>query len=110
MVSFHADINECEADPPLCAPYAQCTDSEGSYTCACGIGFQGDGYNTCKDVNECSDVRVCAEEAVCINTEGSYSCTCEDGYEGDGLTCTGRCESRQSQTPMNIKHGNIYPM
>ena len=35
------DIDECELEP--CHEQAICTNTDGSYTCACNLGFTGDG-------------------------------------------------------------------
>ena len=43
--SLVVDINECKsADLNTCSEYADCTDNDGSYTCACKDGFLGDGF------------------------------------------------------------------
>ena len=39
------DINECELDTYPCNPYANCTDTDGSFNCTCREGFEGDGFN-----------------------------------------------------------------
>ena len=38
-----ADIDECSADSRPCGENADCTNSEGSYSCTCKQGFTGDG-------------------------------------------------------------------
>ena len=40
---FTADIDECLVNPSLCDKNADCTNSEGSYSCICKQGFTGDG-------------------------------------------------------------------
>ena len=40
-----ADINECEQEIHSCSPYANCTDTDGSFNCTCREGFEGDGFN-----------------------------------------------------------------
>ena len=40
---FHADIDECETDWNICHAAAQCTNTEGSFTCTCKPGYTGDG-------------------------------------------------------------------
>ena len=47
ILSCLPDINECEGpgDNPTCHEHANCTDTEGSYTCTCNTGFSGDGFN-----------------------------------------------------------------
>ena len=39
------DINECELEIHSCSPYANCTDTDGSFNCTCREGFEGDGFN-----------------------------------------------------------------
>jgi len=69
-----------------------CTNTEGSFTCACRSGYKGDG-KTCKDINECEGVNDCDVNAMCTNTEGSFTCACRSGYKGDGKTCEAlRCD------------------
>jgi hypothetical protein len=69
-----------------CDPNANCTDLEGSFSCACKSGFLGDG-NTCTDVDECEEVGagvLCDLSAeTCVNTDGSYTCQ----SLGTGLVC-----------------------
>ena len=40
------DVNECLENTHKCSANADCTNTEGSYTCSCREGFQGDGF-TC---------------------------------------------------------------
>ena len=44
-ISF-LDVNECDAGSHSCHTHATCTNTEGSYTCACNNGYSGDG-TTC---------------------------------------------------------------
>ena len=41
------DINECLGDN-LCDNFADCTNTEGSYTCKCKDGYQGNGQECTK--------------------------------------------------------------
>ena len=43
--SYVSDINECDSDP--CAMNAACDDTEGSFSCSCNGGFNGDGLTLC---------------------------------------------------------------
>ena len=71
----------CDAD-------ATCTNSTGSYSCACNSGFKGDG-KVCDDINECLvDNGGCDKNAKCTNAPGSSSCACAPFWSGDGKTCT----------------------
>jgi len=76
------DINECTTYTHECARYALCSNTPGSYTCACNKGYAGDGMaqgSTCKDVDDCAsnpcDWGTCKDEGV-----ASYTCSCNDGY------------------------------
>ena len=46
----NTDVNECELDYDDCHTDADCTNTEGAFTCACKSGYEGDG-NTC--LGEC---------------------------------------------------------
>jgi hypothetical protein len=82
------DIDECAADAAPCDANATCTNSDGSYACACGEGFEGDG-TACTDIDECAaDAAPCDANATCTNSDGSYTCACNEGFEGDGTACT----------------------
>ena len=39
------DVNECERNLSQCHVNGNCTNTEGSYTCECNDGFEGDGTN-----------------------------------------------------------------
>ena len=41
--TLHADINECENGDDNCNENANCTNTEGSFTCSCNPGYSGDG-------------------------------------------------------------------
>ncbi|XP_030854057.1 neurogenic locus notch homolog protein 1 [Strongylocentrotus purpuratus] len=88
------DIDECSSSTLNdCSSYAECTNTEGSFTCACQEGFidttpAPDSGRQCEDMNECSDASICAQSATCSNSFGSYSCSCLAGFTGDGRTCT----------------------
>ena len=37
------DIDECAEDTDMCDPNAECTNTIGSYSCACTVGYTGNG-------------------------------------------------------------------
>ena len=81
------DINECRLRKTKCSSNAQCINTQGSYSCKCHDGYEGDG-ETCYDKNECNYYRnPCSFNAVCRNTDGSYTCSCKTGFQGDGQWC-----------------------
>ena len=43
---FYADVNECTNDQHTCDLHGICTNTDGSYTCTCIDGYNGDG-NIC---------------------------------------------------------------
>ena len=51
-----SDIDECSADSSPCNENADCTNTDGSYSCTCKQGFDGDGLSckgtTCDNVLE----------------------------------------------------------
>lgn len=84
-----------------CDSLAECTDTNGSFTCKCTRGYSDvDDGTACVDFDECAAVGYnesgtfhyfCApESANCVNTVGSYYCECSKGYTGsdDGRNCT----------------------
>jgi len=86
------DKDECEEKSDNCDKNAQCTNTLGSFSCACNDGYSGDGQ-TCQDVNECEqDTNPCDNNAKCSNTIGSFTCECLIGYIGDGKSCSDRNE------------------
>ncbi|XP_066022667.1 ALK tyrosine kinase receptor-like [Pocillopora verrucosa] len=77
------DKNECIDNTHDCHAKAVCSNTEGSFTCNCIEGYQGNGRN-CTDVDECtSHIHGCHYNASCNNTDGSYTCKCKPG-----LSCT----------------------
>ncbi|XP_066301747.1 adhesion G protein-coupled receptor E1-like [Branchiostoma lanceolatum] len=73
--------------PRPCHPrWATCTNTNGSYSCACVAGFRGNGVN-CTDIDECAEnVDDCNDtRGYCDNYEGGYDCFCIDRYpRGNG--------------------------
>lgn len=112
------DANECTGGTHDCDPNALCTNTVGSFTCACKGGYEGDGKAcaatgcdpgftksgaSCVDINECTGgSHGCDANATCTNSVGSHTCTCKAGYTGDGATCqaaTVECQPGYQQGP-----------
>jgi len=43
MCGFLSDIDECAAGTDMCHQEANCTNTDGNYTCTCNSGYTGDG-------------------------------------------------------------------
>ncbi|XP_070174362.1 fibrillin-1-like [Littorina saxatilis] len=81
------DVNECEENPDVCGEVQVCTNTNGSYTCACQDGYSIDDDGVCQDVNECSNNTACGAHQVCRNMPGTFQCPCFSGYMNDKGTC-----------------------
>ena len=95
-------MDECLEDKHDCHADAKCTNSPGSWFCACNPGYHGDGVS-CVDNNEC--VREdyigwlrhnCHVDGVCTNNPGSFDCACQPGFTGDGVDCAGKLSDKKS--------------
>ena len=42
---IHLDLDECLNDTDICNENANCTNTDGSYTCECVKGYSGDDYS-----------------------------------------------------------------
>ena len=83
------DIDECNEEISGCSQL--CTNTIGSYTCACHNGYQlGNDNHTCTDIDECTNDNGGCEQT-CTNTIGSFVCSCLDGYslDNNNHNCTG---------------------
>lgn len=85
--SSASDINECE-DPTLssfCVENAECCNLPGHFVCKCQDGFEGNGTQSCRDVDECLIADSCGRGALCTNKLGSFECECPQGFTGDPM-------------------------
>ena len=94
------DIDECSEGISGCSQL--CSNTIGSYSCLCHIGYQLDSDNhTClgkiinalimidigTDINECASQNGGCKQ-VCTNSNGSFQCSCYSGFSGD-VFCSG---------------------
>ncbi|XP_065196983.1 uncharacterized protein LOC135828460 [Sycon ciliatum] len=111
------NVNECTepAMAPLCiSPNTMCTDTNGSYVCACADGFQRVN-SSCVNTDECAaGTHTCRHVyGKCTDTRGSYTCSCDSGFVGDGMTkCSDENECGQQMKPQacptNSRCENTY--
>lgn len=90
------DTDECAQGTHECARYAACTNTDGSYTCACTDGHTGNGISQCADIDDCTwDIREHDNNPDndndvswprCVNGKCTdlgrlnYACQCLDGW------------------------------
>lgn len=87
---YCTDINECTANNKkyegllYCGRHTTCSNSAGSFSCACQSGFKEFvEHDGCLDINECTEGgHNCHSNADCWNTVGSFVCTCKVGFTG----------------------------
>ncbi len=87
-----SDINECAAGTANCDANAACSNTVGSYNCACKTYWQGNGV-TCSDIDECANKNGgCGSAAAfkCTNNTGAPP-NCSDINEC--LTNNGGCDA-----------------
>eukprot|EP00055_Hartaetosiga_balthica_P017745 m.122278 g.122278 ORF g.122278 m.122278 type:complete len:1122 (+) comp9393_c1_seq4:241-3606(+) len=93
------DVDECQTT--CTSSNTVCTNTDGSYMCACESGYMITDPDTCGDVNEC-DTMCMGNLQVCTNTLGSYTCECETGYAfNDTMTCVDVDECQSNPTLCN---------
>ena len=46
------DEDECSIGAHICDANAECLNLDGTYTCTCSVGFDGNGEE-CNDIDEC---------------------------------------------------------
>ncbi len=98
------DNDECVLNTDNCDPNATCSNTPGSFTCACNPGYSGSGV-TCTDDDECAlNTDNCDPNATCTNTPGTFTCACNAGYVGNGVTCglTASCQALKTALPATV--------
>ncbi|XP_052284516.1 neurogenic locus notch homolog protein 1-like isoform X2 [Dreissena polymorpha] len=82
-----ADTDEC-SNNSLCQNGATCTNTIGSFYCACQDGWIG---STCSyDINECETAPL-VNVISCSNIPGSYKYTCKPGFTGNDCIDINEC-------------------
>ncbi|XP_065777208.1 stabilin-2 [Muntiacus reevesi] len=87
----------CHRQTSVCGPYMQfchihatCEYSDGTASCVCKPGYEGDG-RFCVEMDPCSGSTPggCSRYAECIRTgRGTHTCVCRQGWTGDGRDCS----------------------
>uniref|UniRef100_H0ZLX1 Stabilin 2 n=1 Tax=Taeniopygia guttata TaxID=59729 RepID=H0ZLX1_TAEGU len=83
-------IVPCEASLQLCHADADCQLSNGTVSCVCKPGYEGDGLS-CSKVDPCAVLNPggCNINAECVQTgPGEHRCVCQAGWTGDGRDCS----------------------
>ena len=73
-----------------CHGDATCTNSVGSFTCACNPGFEGEGLE-CLEIDECATAP-CGDGGTCADLVDAYSCACAPEFSGGGVNTPCVCE------------------
>ncbi|XP_040137746.2 stabilin-2 [Ictidomys tridecemlineatus] len=86
----------CDKQTSACGPYMQfchihatCEFSNGTASCVCKEGYEGDGVQ-CSERDPCvgSTPGGCSRNAECIKTStGTHTCVCQQGWTGNGRDC-----------------------
>ncbi|KAK7813715.1 hypothetical protein U0070_001421, partial [Myodes glareolus] len=87
----------CDKKPSACGPFVQlchihatCEYSDGTASCVCNEGYEGDG-TLCSKKDPCvgsTSRGGCSPNAECIRTgTGAHVCVCQQGWTGDGRDC-----------------------
>jgi len=62
MMCLHVDIDECATNNGGCNTLASCSNTPGSFTCTCNIGYTGNGI-TCGGMSA-AEAGLCVEMGI----------------------------------------------
>uniref|UniRef100_A0A672FQJ0 Adhesion G protein-coupled receptor E8 n=1 Tax=Salarias fasciatus TaxID=181472 RepID=A0A672FQJ0_SALFA len=103
---FFSDVDEC-LESTVCGPDSVCTNTPGTYSCACEVGYvlmnpneDFSESNICIDVDECAEnATLCGPNSNCENLDGSFLCICFPGFreskQGVIASATNPCTGAQ---------------
>ncbi|VEL36508.1 unnamed protein product [Protopolystoma xenopodis] len=108
----------------MCGREHTCMNTEGTYVCNCGPGYQkGENERTCIDIDECraheqdASLRQPCSDGICINFPGGFSCQCPDGFRlGRGARCYGKygcsmcCQEDNGLLLEDVNSGRLWPI
>ena len=97
---FAIDQDECAAHATTCDTHADCTNTVGSYTCACSAGYAGDGHS-CVLTDICAvNNGGCSEKCTGTAANGSGICACYPGgvLNADHTSCDAVAGGRMYDT------------
>uniref|UniRef100_A0A8D0SDW3 Stabilin-2 n=1 Tax=Sus scrofa TaxID=9823 RepID=A0A8D0SDW3_PIG len=86
----HKHTSACGPYMEFCHIHATCEYSNGTASCVCKAGYEGDG-SLCSETDPCSGLTPggCSRNAECIKTgRGTHTCVCHQGWTGDGRDCS----------------------
>ena len=107
------NIDECDGGTHNCHANAQCTDTDGSFTCACKAGYEGNGVE-CTDVDECDPNgdqtdNPCGDHGTCSTPSlDMYMCTCAAGWQGTNCDVAGGCSATVNTSKTSGDDGTLH--
>uniref|UniRef100_A0A0G4FWW3 EGF-like domain-containing protein n=1 Tax=Chromera velia CCMP2878 TaxID=1169474 RepID=A0A0G4FWW3_9ALVE len=105
------DTDECLLRTHNCDANAACTNTVGTFTCACNQGFSGtsgtsctaDASDTADDRDECSlGTHACPSSSTCVDTPGAYTCNFPSTLTADSLESSAASGTDEG-TAANVK-------
>jgi hypothetical protein len=101
------DVDECFLETDDCNTNAVCDNTQGSFACACNVGWRGNGVS-CNLVDECllPEDNNCSTNATCTENDPSagFACECKAGFVGNGTVCANidECDAVSGSNDCNL--------